>query len=429
MRQNVLGRVRRGSDLPGAARELDPQRIVARVADRSRRRLPRRLRKLALRKRLGKLSLVKTALVVRQRTGKSLLSQAREIVALLRGPGYLRPFDYYAYELFDDRRYSFAEKQEFVSWSYKVLMTKLNDPEWTAICDDKLVSYALFRGLGLPHPEVYAVYQPGGRTFGSVPCLRTPEEMAAFLRSGMRFPFFGKPVRDWRGGGASSVDRIDRDRDVLVLSGGEEIRVEDYVRRWPVACCAGQKRRTQRLPGYLLQERVVQHPLIERLAGGRVCTLRLVVLLGSDGPRLFRVSWKLPVGKNITDHVIDTSGNIKCSIDPATGRVERVLRGLGPQGTEINALGHYGTPIEVHPDTRERLTDVQLPEWNRTVALCLHAAAAIPGIRYQSWDIAMGPDGPLFLELNHHGGILQVPGCRGLNDPELRQFMASIASP
>jgi hypothetical protein len=370
----------------------------------------------------------KAALIVRDRTGKPIIDQMREIARLWLGSSRLPPSHYYAYELYDDSRYTFAEKKEFVGWGWQVLGRRLNNPEWTAICDDKLMCYGLFRGLGLPHPEIYAVYHPNGRTFGPVPSLQTPRQMAEFLRHRMRYPFFGKPVRDCRGGGASLVEAIDRDRDLLLLAGGANMSVDDYVREVPVALCAGKKVRANRPSGYLFQELIVQHPLINRLSGGRVSTLRLVVLLGDDGPRLFRVSWKLPVGNNITDHAIGVRGNIKCSIDRATGRVERVYQGLGPEDKNVYALGMFGKLIQAHPDTREGLTDVQLPYWDKTVALCLQAAAAFPGIRYQSWDIAMGVEGPMLLELNHLGGILQVPGCQGLNDAEFRQYMKSIES-
>jgi hypothetical protein len=380
-----------------------------------------------LRRRFPDPGLIQTALVVRDRTGKSLTSQVREIAALARGPGRLYPFDYYAYELFDDHRYSFAEKAEFVSWHWNELK-RLNDAQWIALCDDKLISYTLLRGFGFPFPELYAVYHPGGRTAGPTPVLHTPAEMAAFLREKMCYPFFGKPVRDWRGGGASSVASIDRERDVLIMAGGSEVPVDEYVATVPVRLSHGEKLRAQQPGGYLFQARIVQHPDIDRLSGGRVTSLRLVVLLDGAEPILFRATWKLAVGTNITDHVIGTSGNVKCSVDPATGRVERVLLGLGPKGTAVYALGHYGTPIEVHPDTGERLSNIRLPDWDRAVSLCLQAARAFPRLLYQSWDLVFGAEGPLFLEINHHGGILQVPGCKGLNDATFRRFRANLKS-
>jgi hypothetical protein len=377
--------------------------------------------------------LLPAARVVRRRTGKSLLAQVREITALRRGPGLVKPFDYYAYELFDDSLYSSAAKQDFAGWNFKEALERLwivNEPGWLGICDDKLIAYGLFHGLQLPYPEVYAVYHPDGRTFRDVPCIRTADALADHLRQEMRYPFFGKPVGDAFGRGAASITAIDRDRDLLIESNGHEVAVDEWVRSVPVK---HYDRRANSDPGgipagYMFQARIVQHPLIERLSGGRVSTLRMVVLRERAGPRLFRVSWKLPVGDNITDHAIGTSGNVKCWIDPESGRVEHVLRGRGPEGTEVYALGHYGSRIEAHPDTGEKLIGITLPDWDRAVALCLRAATAVPGLRYQSWDVVLGADGPMLLELNFRGGILQMPGAPGLNDATFRRFMTEVVA-
>lgn len=370
---------------------------------------------------------------VRERTGKSIAAQAREIRELHRGPGRVRAFDYYAYGLYDDRVYSPAARADFVGWTYEECLSRLwsvNDPAWSGLCDDKLISYALFRGLGLPFPEVLAVFSPAGRRFGSVPSLRTDAELADFLRDGMRYPFFGKPASDAFGRGASSVRSLDADRDLLLLADGREIGVDEYVRTVPGVHHAGRKKDAKgQAGGYLFQQLIVQHPTIHRVSGGRVSSLRMVVLLGADGPQLFRVTWKLPVGANITDHAIGTSGNLKCAVDPGTGRVEQVLRGRGPGGTPVYGIGFHGTPVESHPDTSERIAGLQLPYWDRTVKLCLDAASSLPGLRYQSWDLVMGVDGPMVLELNAQGGIAQMPGGPGLNDTEFRRFMAECGRP
>ena len=47
-------------------------------------------------------------------------------------------------------------------------------------------------------------------------------------------------------------------------------------------------------------------------------------------------------------------------------------------------------------------------------------------LRYQSWDVVIGAEGPLFLEVNSEGGIAQVPGGRGFNDPDFRRFRAGV---
>ena len=46
-----------------------------------------------------------------------------------------------------------------------------------------------------------------------------------------------------------------------------------------------------------------------------------------------------------------------------------------------------------------------LPDWHAAVALCLRAATAFPGARWQNWDIALTSKGPLILELNSSGDV------------------------
>ncbi len=385
-----------------------------------------------LARRVPDLRLLGTAREVQRSFGKPVWAQICEIVALRRGPGLVRPFDYYAYHLFDDRQYSPAQKQAFVGWNYKECLTRiwtLNDPAWAAICDDKLVAYALFAGLRLPCPEVYALYHPGGRTFRDVPTLETEEEMADFLRHEMQYPFFGKPVSGAFGRGASYIAAFDASRDAVIDSTGSMTAVDDYVRSFPARHHASRKTGLANAPGgYLFQAPIVQHPLVHRLSGGRVSSLRMVVLLDGPTTRLFRVTWKLPVGNNITDHAIGTSGNIKCLVDPTSGRVEHVLRGRRDEHDQPYALGYYGVPVDAHPDTGETLRGIQLPDWEHVVGLCLRAARALPGLRYQSWDMVMGIDGPQFLEINAQGGIAQMPGGPGLNDETFQRFLSSAGS-
>lgn len=363
-------------------------------------------------------ALLEAAREVRELTGKSVPAQLREIVSLRFGQGKLKASEYYAYEVYDDAKYPPPVKRDVVSWWGRELAKRLNDPHWEAVCDDKLICYGLLKGLGLPFPKVYAVYHPEKRPFGSVPSLATPEVMADFLRDGMRYPFFGKPVDASFGKGASSVRRYDRERDRLHLVGGEEIGVEEYVGQFVVR---GRS-------GYLFQEVITQHPFIERVSGGRVGSLRMVVLNHDEGPRLFRALWKVPVGSSITDNFHHgVSGNLLGSINPRTGTVERIVQGSGSSGSELYGRGRVASEVHTHPDTGERVSGITLPDWQAAVTLCLDAAATLPGLRYQSWDVVLSPDGPLFLEVNARGSILQVPGCRGFYDAELRAFVSKYS--
>lgn len=363
-----------------------------------------------------KRAILSSAFEVRARTGKSVLSQLNEMVRLRLGRGRLRAVDYFVYGVYDDDRFPGRAKSEVLSWSPGDIADRLNDPEWRAICDDKLVSYGVFRGLGLPFPSIYAVFDPAGRTFGDVPALSTSAEAADHLRTGMSYPFFAKTIAGGYGRGASSVARLDGERDRLVFTTGEDITVDEYVRDYVAPA----------REGYLFQEPVKQHSFIDRLSGGRVGTLRLVILRGDDGPRLFRAIWRVPVGRNITDNFLHgTQGNLVAHVDRETGRVGKVIQATSYEENADGSSGRrLGAEIDVHPDTGERIQGITLPNWDSIVTTCLNGAAALPGLRYQSWDAAIGPDGPLILELNYRGGIdiTQIPGTGGFFDSEFREF-------
>lgn len=365
----------------------------------------------------SKLTLIRSARGVRKQSGKSVLSQVREISSLRFGPGILTSAEYYGYRLYDDARYSSAQKREFVTWHPSRVYEEVNNPHWRAICEDKPIFYALLEGLGYPHPAVRALFHPGERTFGSVPTLRTPEAVADFLRDGMTYPFFAKPVSEIRGRGASAVTALDTRADRLRLARGEEMEVPEYVAKY-VAPQTG---------GYLFQERVVPHPVLHKICGDSVSTIRMVVLLYPEGPRLFRATWRVPVGGSITDNfAIGGTGNIKASVNPRTGLVENAVRGSGIDESRKTPLG---APVERHPDSGEAIVGIELPDWDAAVSLCLTAAASFPGVRYQSWDVALSESGPTLLELNYNGTmtITQVAGSAGFNDAEFRAFFEKHA--
>lgn len=177
------------------------------------------------------------------------------------------------------------------------------------------------------------------------------------------------------------MNSIDRGEDRLCLADGQWIGVDEYVDTTVL-------KRTQ---GYLFQKRIRQHPEAERICGMAVASLRLVVLNYDTGPQVFRVGWKIPTGKNFTDNFDDgKSGNLYCWVDRRTGIVERVVRGTRHEQGEKAGLGALGEEVETHPNTGARIRGRRIPEWDQVAEVCLSAAAALPGLRLQAWDIACG---------------------------------------
>lgn len=370
--------------------------------------------------------LLEAAREVRARSGKSLRTQAREILTLRRGTGRLGATQYYAYGLYDPDRYTAGQRAEFVAWDWDEVGGRLNALSAAAICDDKLVTDALLRGFGLPVPEVVAVYHPAGRLHGGVPTFRTPAELAGFLRNGARYPLFGKPVRDRQGGGASSLSGYDAADDRVLHPGDKSTPLDQYIREVPAVFYAGSKDRDEADPaGYLFQRRIPPHPAVAAITGGRGFCLRLLILLFPDGPRLFRAVLKYAVGGNIVDHGTMGYGNLTSLVDRATGRVVLAFRVRGPEGYGPSPLTRFGVPADSHPDTGLPVVGLRVPHWDEAVALGLRAAAMLPQVRFQSWDLLIGPEGPVLLELNRRGGLQQLPGGPGFNDAEYRAFLTA----
>ena len=83
------------------------------------------------------------------------------------------------------------------------------------------------------------------------------------------------------------------------------------------------------------------------------------------------------------------------AVDAENGRIGRVVSGVG----EDMALH------DTHPDTGAALAGLALPDWAAAKALCVTAACAFPGVRTQSWDVALTPAGPVLLEFNFGGDL------------------------
>ena len=328
-------------------------------------------------------------------TGKSIVSQFAEMLRLRLDAGKLMPDEYFGFGLYDDRRFSPAAKREFVGQWAKDAIYRANQSKWRAIGDDKLISHLIFTGLGVPHPTVRAVYHPHRRFPARL--LRTPDELAAYLRNEAAYPLFAKPAD---GGSASSaylVESYSASADALRLGDGRELPLDRFV-----ADC------TRWGAGMLFQDVVEPHAEVRETCGARIATARLYVLNGPSEARLHRAVLRLPTGRNMYDNFQGgASGNLLAALDDA-GRITRVV---GRRDAGLAEMTH-------HPDTGQSLIGWQLPGWTAMVTTCLEAAIAFPGLRIQAWDAASTPDGPLFIEMNTRGDLdlVQLAHGRGLID-------------
>ncbi len=356
-------------------------------------------------KREAPLDVARCMILARKKFGKSLFSQISEMAKLSMGAGKLRPEEYYYYGLYDDSRYSYDQKARFLGKNAQNrIHATCNDLAWWAIADDKLVFYATMAGLGFRTPRIYAVYHPA-RDFEAAPGLANAEALAAFLRDGMSYPFFSKPVCGMYSVGVASVEAYDAESDSLALGGGDKVPVAGFVEA--VAPFFEQ--------GYLFQERLASAPEVARLSGAGMSTVRVMVLTVGDEMEIYRALWKIPSNGNVADNFW-RRGNMLGAIDLETGRLGQVVRGVGPE-REL---------VETHPDSGLPLAGRRIPAWEKIRELVLTAARAFPGLTIQAWDVALTDAGPMLLELNIGGdfNLPQIASGTGLMEERLSTLIA-----
>lgn len=339
-----------------------------------------------------------------KRFGKKPVSQAVDMAKLAFGPGKLTAREYYAFRLYDDETYSFVDKQRFLGKRAQDRILLRTVPiDWWSVAHDKLVFHGLLSGLALPVPRIQALYHPF-RRFGTTPGLRTAEDLKRYLREEAHYPVFGKPVSGMYSVAVVSATGYDRASDRIVLSGERRVAIEDFA-----AQLAPYSK-----DGYLFQDRLLPHEALREISGNHLSTVRVMILVDDDGPRILQSLWKIAVGANIADNFW-RAGNLLAALEADSGRILRVVQGTGLDQVEL----------EDHPVSGRRLLGATLPDWPKLTELCLAGAANLPGLTMQAWDVALCPEGPMFVEVNVGGdfNLPQLATGRGILDAELAAFL------
>lgn len=311
----------------------------------------------------------------RARTGKRYGEMVKEIFRLGRGNGKLTPSDYFYFALYDDKRFTWDTKTRFMSdHAHAGVIAKCCERSWWAVADDKLLAYGLLRQAGIAVPETQAVLDRSGRGFAGLRHLTDLDDLSRFLRREAVFPLFAKPLGGVASFGALKI--LGYADGTLTIDNGETLALDDLARE------IGTEQ------SYLFQTLLRPHPAIAAVSD-TVSTIRVMIAIGAEGPKVLRTVWKIPGKGSIADNFW-RAGNLLGAVDPLTGRVKRVIQGTGADLAEVTA----------HPDSNVPLIDRELPDWKRLMDMALTGARLFYPLRYQSWDIAMEAQGPVAVEVN-----------------------------
>ena len=135
----------------------------------------------------------------------------------------------------------------------------------------------------------------------------------------------------------------------------------------------------------IIEDRIKQNEAISALCPTSVNTIRVATLLGDKKEGIVYACIRIGNGK-VMDNV--DCGGMAARIDLDTG----VICSVG--------ANKAGEVYEVHPMTGKRIPGTQIPYWEDVKAMCLKAMHVVPQVRFVAWDVAITPDGPVFIEGN-----------------------------
>ena len=329
-----------------------------------------------------------------------------EYLRLLNSPGGLDLPDYYIYRLFDDSRYTFAEKQRFVSdrFYFKVI-EKCCDKRWWILVDDKYWTDTVLRANGFPVAETQAVFSEGGRDFGNVQTLCDLQGLRDYLQHDARLPVYSKPINGLGSFGNFLIDEVQG--DAVLLHDGQQMQIPEFARQ------------VERSIGQLFQSTLRSHSELVDVCE-RVSTVRLILILTGGDVKILSAVWKIPVAQNIADNFW-REGNSVGSVDPATGIVERAVGYVDRVPEEIDPESHKGAA----------LIGRRLPNWDTAIDICKRGARLFAPLKFQGWDIAFTDSGPVVVEVNPGSSFIlsQLASGKGFLTDEFHAFLVERGYP
>lgn len=321
-------------------------------------------------------------------------SMLRDVLRMVCGPGRLTVDEICYYRLLDGDVPP-AALPRFVGKKRQARFHRAcNDLRWYAAVHDKELFQTIMTGAGLPVPYVIAVSgpaRPAGRQH-----LASADEVADFLMRWPQWPVFLKPIDGMFSLGALRISGAE----------GQMLSVDGHGAVPAHQVAAYMMAMSPR--GYLIQECLRPAAVPPFHFGAAVPTVRLLVLLDTDGAHIESAVLKLPATNAIADNFW-RAGNLLGAIDAETGALTRIVSGTG---TEMQIHDR-------HPQTgfEDLGTEaVTVPAWDAVCGLATRGAGALPGLRTQSWDIALTDQGPVVLEVNFGGdfNLHQLANRRGV---------------
>lgn len=331
---------------------------------------------------------------LKARGKKNVVAQALEVLELFweyRFP----PYQYFKHDL-----YLKSFKGEVKKFMPPELIHRFRDSvnpsEYHRWAIDKSAFFRKMCEARIPVVPTIAEIRRDGSVVGS---LGEPVSFADVLAKcagdGHRRLFF-KPNS---GGAGSGVFRAVTDGAAVVVA-DQRLSFEELIRRM-----FGQGR----FLSYLVQPYIQQHSVLDAICPNSVNTVRIDTFVSGDDVMHDAAALRIGSGKSEADNW--ALGGFVCGID----------LGAGTLADYAVSKARYGRrKVARHPETNFVFEGATLPFWSEIKLMVAAGARALLPLRSLGWDVAITPDGPLVIEVNHDFDVfLLQEAIQGLRDTPL----------
>ena len=203
---------------------------------------------------------------------------------------------------------------------------------------------------------------------------------------------------------ADGLERFLSARDVVMVKPVDGLAGRD-VRKQPTAAVSDAAAFHKELLDnrLFIEEVIVQHPEMAELCPASVNTIRVMTAAAGGESVILYAGLRVGAGADVDNF---HAGGMGVHVNTETGALE---------GRAVNKSGEE---FERHPVTGVEFDGRVLPMWDEVRRVCLEAALVNPHIHVVGWDVAITPDGPVFVEGNRRPGfdLPQMTSRRGRKD-------------
>lgn len=267
----------------------------------------------------------------------------------------------------------FYNKRESLNFSNRV--------NCTCILRDKILFNIFANGIGIVTPE-NEFYTANGQIFD----FKTKKQLTVDELCQNDHELFCKLVDGECGNGVFQLYIL---QGTVFINGNPSTR-EELEKRF------GQGR-------YIAQTVIKQHSLMSQLHSPSINSIRLITVrsLKDKTIHVFPSILRIGTGESIVDNT--SQGGLAVGIDLATGRLKQ-YGFYKPQ---------FGLKTNIHPDSHIRFDHFIIPFFEEAVSQAIYFHSMLPGLHSVGWDIAIGDDGPIFIEGNDNWEINGPQICNG----------------